>query len=303
MNSFNFYTKVYGCLHNYPGIPTSIFTPLRRLVRYLATKRLPNFFAKHPANINRPKKQDVIVSLTSFPARIRYVYMTIESLLRQSVLPEKIFLWLSKEQFPTEDSVPYRLRNLQNEVFQIRYVDGDIRSHKKYYYSILENPGKKIITTDDDIIYPATLVGDLLATADKYPDCIIANIAKKLSYSNGTLNSYKKWAWSKPEDIVDNVQIGAGGVLYPPHCLYDDLLKLELSQKLAPSVDDLWLNTMARLKGTPVIKTDNKKLFLPIVIKENQRLTSVNNGENRNDEQLNQIRAYYSQTGMGDPYI
>lgn len=303
MNKFDFYTKVYGCLHNYPGIPTSVFTPLRRIVRNTATKRLPKYFAKHPANMNRTKKHDVIVSLTSFPARIGYVYMTIESLLRQSVLPEKIILWLSKKQFPMETMVPARLKCLQNEVFQIRYVDGDIRSHKKYYYSIREYPGKTIITTDDDIIYPANLVEGLLAFSDKYPACIVANIAKKLSYTNGVLDGYKKWTWSKPHDFNNNVQIGAGGVLYPPHCLYEDCLNLELSQKLAPTVDDLWLNTMARLKGTTVIKTNNKKLFLPIVIKGNQSLTSVNNGENRNDEQLNQIRVYYSQTSIGDPYI
>lgn len=302
MDLYLFYTKAYGYTHNYPGVPVWLLTPLRRLIRNMASKRLPQYFAKHPVNIDRSPKQDVIVSLTSFPARIGYVYMTIESLLRQTVLPEKIFLWLSKEQFPSEDAVPERLRNLQNGIFQIRYVEGDIRSHKKYYYSIREYPGKTIITTDDDIIYPANLVEGLLAFSDKYPGCIIANIAKKLTYTNGVLDGYKKWTWSKPVDIINNVQIGAGGVLYPPNCLYEDCLNLELSQKLAPTVDDLWLNTMARLKGTTVIKTNNKKLFLPIVIKKNQSLTSVNNGENRNDEQLNQIREYYSQTSIGDPY-
>lgn len=302
MNLYSFYTKVYGYTRNYPGVPIWFLTPLRRMIRNSATKRLPVYFAKHPADMNKPVRENVIVSLTSFPARISYVYLTIESLLHQSVLPEKIILWLSKEQFVDENTVPERLRELQNKVFQIRYVEGDIRSHKKYYYSFMEFPGKTVITTDDDIVYPPLLIEQLLGVSKLFPQAIVANIAHKLTYSNGLLNSYSQWLESKPLESSDNVQIGAGGVLYPPHCLFGDCLKLELSQSLAPSVDDLWLNAMARLKGTSVVKGINKNAFLPIVIKDNQRLTSTNVYQNKNDEQLKQIRAYYSKTNYGDPY-
>lgn len=302
MNAYSFYTKLYGYTHNYPGVPVWLLTPLRRLVRNKATQRLPKYFAKHPADISKTRCENIIVSFTSFPARIGYVYMTVESLLRQTVLPGKIILWLSKEQFPTETMVPERLKKLQNEIFQIRYVEGDIRSHKKYYYSFQEFPEKIVITVDDDIIYPPKLVEQLLAVSSSFPNCIVANVARKLTYKDGLLNNYSQWKVAVPYDKTDNVQIGVGGVLYPPHAMFEDCLKLELSQKLAPSVDDLWLNAMARLQGTCVVKTANKKSFLPIVIPENQTLTSVNNGQNRNDMQLNQIRAYYASTEFGDPY-
>ena len=165
MNLFLFYTKAYGYTHNYRGIPVWVLTPIRRLIRNNATRRLPKYFAKHPADINRTRQEDVVVSFTSFPARIGYVYMTVESLLRQTALPGRIILWLSKEQFPTEETVPEHLKKLQNEVFQIRYVDGDIRSHKKYYYSFQEFPEKKVITVDDDMIYPPRLVEELLSVS------------------------------------------------------------------------------------------------------------------------------------------
>ena len=302
MDYYKLYTNLYGYTHNYPHVPVWFLTPFRRLIRNRAAKRLPKYFSKQPADINKDRQENVIVSLTSFPARISYVYMTIESLLRQTMLPSKIILWLSKKQFQIEEAVPLQLRNLQNEVFTIRYVDGDIRSHKKYYYSFKEFPDNTIITVDDDIIYPPKLVEQLLDTSDSFPNCIVANVARKLTYCDGKLNNYKQWAEANPFEINDIVQIGVGGVLYPPHCLFEDCLKLELSQKLAPSVDDLWLNTMARLKGTPVVKTSNHRAFLPIVIKNDQTLTSVNVGQNRNDEQLNQIRTYYLGTSVGDPY-
>ena len=303
MNAFHFYTNAYGYTRNYRGVPVWFLTPFRRVIRNMAARRLPNFFSSVPANINRPRNEDVVVSLTSFPARIGFVFMTIESLLRQTMLPGKIILWLSQDQFPTEDSVPVRLRHLQNEVFSIRYVDGDIRSHKKYYYSFQEFPEKTIITVDDDIIYPPLLVEQLVGISKSFPNCIVANVARKLSYHDGKLSNYRMWKNASPFDTNDIVQIGIGGVLYPPKCLFEDCLKLELSQKLAPSVDDLWLNAMARLQGTCVVKTPHKKSFLPIVIPNNQTLTSVNNGQSRNDVQLKQIRDYYANTEYGDPYI
>lgn len=303
MNLYLFFTKAYGYTHNYRGIPVWLLTPIRRIIRNYATRRLPRYFAKHPADIKKTRCVDVVVSLTSFPARIGYVYMTIESLLRQTVIPGKIILWLSKEQFPTEETVPERLNKLQNEVFQIRYVDGDIRSHKKYYYSFQEFPEKTVITVDDDIVYPPQLVEELLSVSQICPDCIIANVVHKLTYSNGVLNNYRQWGEAKPYDKTDNVQIGYGGVLYPPSCLYKDCLNLELSQKLAPLADDLWLNAMARLNGTPVVKTTNIKAFLPIVIPNNKNLFSTNVSSSKNDEQLHQIRKHYSTMIVGDPYL
>lgn len=42
-------------------------------------------------------ERGLIVSLTSFPARIKYVYMPICAILFNSVAPRKVVLWLSEE--------------------------------------------------------------------------------------------------------------------------------------------------------------------------------------------------------------
>lgn len=303
MNLYELYTKLYGYTRNYPCIHRNILTPLRCLLRYLASKQLPVYFSKHPAELSSCRREDVIISLTSFPARIEYVYMTIESLLRQSVLPRYIYLWLSMEQFPTLETIPTRLRDLQNGIFRIRLVNDDIRSHKKYFYALIKYPDSTIITVDDDIIYPSNIIKTLLDYAELYPTCIVANVARTISYNNNQPEVYSRWHLSKPLSSKNNVQIGAGGVLYPPHSLYKDCLNLELSQKLSPTVDDLWLNAMARLNGTDVIKTPYKQKLLPIVIPKNEKLTTVNVQGNRNNEQLDRIRKYYSKTEIGDPYL
>ncbi len=45
------------------------------------------------------EKTRVIVSLTSFPAAIRFVLPTVKSILAGSVLPDKIVLYLTYSQF------------------------------------------------------------------------------------------------------------------------------------------------------------------------------------------------------------
>lgn len=98
-------------------------------------------------SIAKSRCKDLIISLTSYPKRIGYVWMTIETLLRQDVLPEKIILYLSKRQFPKQyDDLPANLLKLQNRGLEIIFVDDDLRSHKKYYYAMTEFPDKCVLT-------------------------------------------------------------------------------------------------------------------------------------------------------------
>lgn len=304
MNEYKIYTSLYGVTRNYRGIPYWMLTPVRRLIRSLALKRLPAYFEKHIADINRPRTDNLIVSLTSFPARIETVYLTVESLFRQSELPEKIILWLSKEQFHDVSDVPERLRKLENDLFSIRYVDGDIRSHKKYYYAFLEFPQKTVITVDDDIYYHPKMISILTATSKNHPNSVIANISKHILFdNNGVILSYRSWQRDvKPLDSVDMVQIGAGGVLYPPHCLNDHVLRKDIFWEVAPMADDLWLNMMARLNNTLVVQS--KRLFLPLpCVMDTPSLKTTNTGEdNMNDKQLAKMIEWLVQNKMENVY-
>ena len=58
----------------------------------------------------KPYQPKLIVSLTSFPARINTVHQVIESLLNQTKKADKIILWLAPEQFPNgEKDLPEKL--------------------------------------------------------------------------------------------------------------------------------------------------------------------------------------------------
>lgn len=302
MNQLRLYTSLFTSLNNPKGLPYWVLTPLRRPIREIANKMLPDYLSK-PVPYSQDVAQNVIVSLTSFPGRIGVVWQVIETLKRQSLRPKMILLWLSKKQFPNEEDVPSKLRSLQDEVFMIRMVDEDIRSHKKYFYAMQEFPDKTIITFDDDIYYHPDMVKRLVQTSKKYNRCIIANVTNQLQYDGERLKPYKEWGrcFTKYSSL-NRVQIGVGGVLYPPNALHKMVFRQDLFTELAPLADDLWLNSMARLVKTPVVQNDFHYLWMEIHTGAST-LTSVNNGsENMNDKQLGQIRNYLDKEGMPDVY-
>ena len=59
---------------------------------------------------NNNRKEKIIVSLTTYNKRINTVFLTIESIFEQTVKPDKIVLWLDKNEFSI-DTIPSTLKN------------------------------------------------------------------------------------------------------------------------------------------------------------------------------------------------
>lgn len=266
-----------------------IFKIARTIMRKSANLILPTYLRISKRDKKVRETAPIIVSLTSFPARINYLWCTIETLKRQSVMPEKIILWLSKEQFPngTED-LPEMLRDMLDEQFEIRFVEKDLRSHKKYIYSFKEFPDKVIVTVDDDIFYNSRLLEFLLVFHKKHPRCVICNrgwrIEKHSSYSD----------WEKIVGVegpsFNILPTGVGGVLYPPHVYDDHIFDIDAIVNTCLRADDLWLNFMCRYKGSMIVTTGLK--FEPIAISATQKeaLCKTNNGTiSDNDIQISNI--------------
>lgn len=294
MNKLRFYTYLYGYTHKYKRLPVWFLTPIRRVLRTIANKRLKKFFDQTPLDLTKPIEDNLIISLTSFPARINYVYLTVESLLRQTVLPCKIILWLSNDQFKNKGEIPLRLKQLENNLFEIRFVDGDIRSHKKYYYTFKEYPDSKVVLVDDDIIYSDRLIENLLEAKKKNPGAIISRFAFKiLRNTDGTLQPYNSWPLILKKGIYNDCFLGTGaGTLIEPSMLYKDALNIDLATKLTPIADDIWINAMIRLSGKSIFISSYDN-FLPTLITDNESLYDMNQGENQNDIQLKAINDYY----------
>ncbi len=267
--------------------------PLRFLVRHIA-----NLHLKCAFKFNRHRfrctgnKDDVVVSLTSFPARIKNLWLGIESLLRQTVPPQKIYVWLSKEQFHDSLSIPYSLKILEKRGVEIRLVDGDIRSHKKYYYVFKEHPNDLVLLADDDIIYPSDLLQSLLdARRCRERDKIIVHkYGYRMRYNvHGELEPYNKWgSFYSAYEGYDLFFGSGGGTLVCPKDFWKDVLNLDLALKLCPLADDIWLNAMAKLNKCYYAKVKDGPI-LSIFNKDNSPLSETNLRQNANDIQIERV--------------
>lgn len=245
-----------------------------------------------------PRKQRIVVSLTSFPARFPQLHFVIRSILVQTMKPDKLILYLDQEVNP--DEVPESLKELQKYGFQIEYRAEKIKPHKKYYYAMREYPDHLIITIDDDIIYPKDLIEGLFLMHQKHPECVIATRAHRMTFDyKGNLDKYNHWEWEwwiEGKPSMRLMATGVGGVLYPAHCMSDKLFDLELIKKLSLNADDLWLKVMQVLVGTKVVVCDrhlkNNRLSVPGT--QEVTLNAENVHQNANDIYMQQLMEFFS---------
>ena len=114
---YSFYNKLSEGKHHI-GI-------IRFFIRLFANLMVyPLSWLSIPQQKDNPK---ILISLTSFPARINQLWKIIIVLLHQQVnVPFKVILWLSEEQFHGFDSLPKKLRVLTTKGLEIRLMKDDL---------------------------------------------------------------------------------------------------------------------------------------------------------------------------------
>lgn len=214
----------------------------------------------------------IIVSLTSYPPRIENVNQVINSLLEQTMLPDKIILWLAKEQFKNkEKDLPQALIELKKKGLTIKWCD-DIKSHKKYYYTMKKYPNDIIITVDDDMIYEKTLIEDLYKGYKKFPKAISCTQAREISLSEPYINWKRMARQEIDKPMMDLLAIGCGGILYPPRILPQETFDKKDIFELSLATDDLWLKTMEILNKVPTFFICNPKYLQNHYIEGSQEI-------------------------------
>lgn len=274
---------------------------INRVLGRIANYTYPVYcnFNKIKLNSNYASKichHKVIVSLTSFPARIDKVYLCINSLLRQSFKADKVILWLADTQFPDGTGVPRNLLDLVGKDFEIRYCK-DLRSYKKVFYTAQEFKEDIIITVDDDTLYPESWLLDLIKTYIKYPNCVCCYRAHKMVLNGEVITPYSDWIGLSPDEMGPDmllVPIGVGGVLYPPKYFDNVDFDYEKNKELCPTADDLWLKALGIVNGYKAVKVyPNSKEWFTIVSSQKQALMKTNVGSSMNDISIFNLQRYY----------
>ena len=199
------------------------------------------------------RNPQLIVSLTTFPARINQVHLTINTLLRQNTKPDRIILWLAEEQF-SDKNLPESLTKLIDLGLEIRYCE-DIRSYKKLVPSLRDFPDDIIITADDDMYYKEDWLEGLYNAYLENPDNIYTRRGCRAEITDGKIHILKPRSYNFNYDFptdCNNLLMGGSGTLYPPHSLNNDIFNIEQIKTLIPTHDDIYFWVMGILNNKKI---------------------------------------------------
>lgn len=200
-----------------------------------------------------PNKQ-VVVSLTTHSKRIYEVFLAVESIMQQTVKPNRIVLWLDETR--QNEPLPITLQRQIERGLEVRFCK-DVGPHTKLVPSLRTFPDDIIATIDDDTIYAFDMLENLLNSYRQFPQYIHANRAHIIKFTdNGCLKNYN--AWEHRTTMIGTSPLlfptGVGGVLYPPHSLCEEVLNEDAFLRLCPTGDDIWYKAMSLLNNTQCYK-------------------------------------------------
>ena len=198
---------------------------------------------------------DIIVSLTSYGRRVQkgVVCYSVYSILRQTLQPQRIILWLSKTEWNDTNLSP-RVAALRNKGVEIRYCE-NMRSYTKLLPTLFLNPKESIVTIDDDVLYSRYLIASLWSEHQEYPKEIIGTLVVQADLNR----PYTDWLFAShgTQDMY-YLAAGVGGVLYPEQSLQADMLDYALAAHYAPNADDVWFWAASIPIGTVKRRTRQK---------------------------------------------
>lgn len=244
--------------------------------------------------LKKHREIPIIVSLTSYEERFKDLPKTLYSLLNQSTKPDRIILWLSDELEDTT-ALPYEITQFVKNGLEIRFVK-DIGSYTKVIYAFKEFNDSVIVTADDDIYYPKDWLKKLYLSYVAYSDDIQVHRAHRVDLKK----TYEKWNKHVKEESArfDNFLTGVGGVLYPPNCFSNEVLRDDVFLKNAPKADDIWFWVMALVHNRKIRVVDNHIKGLISVSLFNQLFSDnlyKDNKNGGNDSQLENLMKLYGQ--------
>ena len=263
------------------------------------------YFTSLAVRLSRPRfglnrkggrSEQIVVSLTSFPARFATLPLCLRGLLRQSVKPDRIIVWLGSD--TTENDLTPAMKNLEKYGVEYRIDPAhNYKSHKKYYYAMKEFPKAAVVTADDDLFYPKNWLKTLVRAHKKYPDCVVCRRTHLLRRDQDGLLPYNLWidqCRSVRRPSFSLVGTSGSGKLYPAGSLDERALDPDAFMRLCTNADDLWVKCMELLAGKKAVFVKNWKVDLRSLRgSQSETLETGNVGRGENDLFLKQTMEAY----------
>lgn len=237
----------------------------------------------------------LVVSLTSYPARIGAVDAALQTIDQQTHPADEVVLWLAGEQFPGgESELPQPLLDrIREGRLTLRWCR-DLKPHKKYYEAFRTYRQDLVVTIDDDLRYPETLLEDLYQSYLRHPKAVsAARTHLVILGGDGAPLPYRDWV-KETDTCMDKPSMqlfatGGAGALYPPELFPELLFREETILECCPCADDLWLKAVELTADIPVVTARPYEELRYVPGTQAQGLYHANEGTNQNDHQWQAI--------------
>ena len=195
----------------------------------------------------------LVVSLTSIPERSGFAHLAVASLLRQTLRPARVVLWVS-EGYP----ITRAMQRLERRGLEIRHTEGT-GSYRKLLPALKRFPDALVATFDDDFIYSKGILAALHRSWRADREAVHTIQALRIAKSaEGGIAPYEHW----PRDLEDGavgtdlMPYGGYGTLYPPGVFGTgeraEVFNAAAFGELAPEADDIWFKAMHLREGARV---------------------------------------------------
>lgn len=202
---------------------------------------------------------NIVITMTSYPARIHNVARAIHNFLStQTVKPNIFYLWLSIAEFPNKEyDLPVELLKICKYFnIQISWVKDNEYCHKRWYV-YPKHFNDFVFSIDDDTAYEPDLIENVISS--EIPEKTIFNIFKDQTY----LGIYTGIRLIKYKNATDNspsiYKTYLGQCVFPPKTFplnaFSDKM-IELRKKICPVCDESWFNPFLKYNNIKIASLD-----------------------------------------------
>jgi hypothetical protein len=263
------------------------------LLHLLARRRFARWGVPAPATA----VADLTVALTTTPARLPFIYPTLNGLLDQTVRPRRIVLavprWSQREQRPYR--VPALLR--RQTAIEVLACDRDWGPATKLIPALRQpgrGPDDAVLAVDDDNIYPRRFVETFVRRAPEMPEAALSLRGWPMPASLRWRDSRALKGTEIAAPVRTDVITGCGGILVRPGFFDAAFFDYEPAPPGAFFVDDIWISGHLARRNVPkfVIPFSGPWIYAPAAAALCGR--ALDRQENRSGETNDRVIAYFS---------
>lgn len=208
----------------------------------------------------------VVVTMTTYAARIATAHIAIESVARGDLLPFRHIMYIDDPNIMA--NLPRPLRRLQRRGLEIREVPAGYKVHTKHHFYVtsIDAHDKRLATHEDDIIFPRQWLAELVKVHDRHPNDLVTPRAHRIRLEGGLVAPYASWrpcTSTAPSRL--NFGTTVSGQIYPAAFLDYVRDAGEGFLETCPRNDDLWLHHLAVESGRRVVQTEPSPQHFPFI--------------------------------------